>query len=93
VTNISWNSLIEENRIAAPDLRQDSFLVAFIIQALNQPYKRSQKVPKSPKKSQKVPKSPKKSQKVPKSPKKSQLKIAHMQLTKILAKTFFIPFQ
>jgi hypothetical protein len=83
VTNISWNSLIEENRIAAPDLRQDSFLVAFIIQALNQPYKRSQKVPKSPKKSQKV----------PKSPKKSQLKIAHMQLTKILAKTFFIPFQ
>jgi hypothetical protein len=33
---------------AAADSRQGLFYVAFIVQALHQPYKRSQKVPKSP---------------------------------------------
>jgi hypothetical protein len=38
----------EENMFAAPDLRQGLFWIAFIIQALNQPYELSLIVPFCP---------------------------------------------
>lgn len=44
-------SLIEKNMFVAPDLCLDSFWVAFVIQALHQPYELSLNVPFCPKKS------------------------------------------
>jgi hypothetical protein len=48
MVNLDNFALVEENMLVAADSRWDSFWVAFIIQGVNQPYKRSQKVSKSP---------------------------------------------